>query len=93
MTTTSATPTNIHIHLTHADHPTRRTDKSRVVAALLAAFFGGFGIHKFYLGRPGMGLLYLVFVWTLIPTLVAICESWLYLLSSREEFHRKYVRA
>ena len=33
--------------------------KSRGVALLLCFFFGVFGAHYFYVGRPGMGLLYL----------------------------------
>ena len=33
--------------------------KSKGVALLLCFFFGTFGAHYFYVGRPGMGLLYL----------------------------------
>jgi len=33
--------------------------KSTVVAYLLWFFLGGAGAHKFYLGRPGLGLLYI----------------------------------
>ena len=33
--------------------------KSRGVALLLCFFFGIFGAHYFYVGRPGMGVLYL----------------------------------
>ncbi|WP_218966776.1 TM2 domain-containing protein [Snodgrassella alvi] len=35
--------------------------KSRIVAALLAFFLGGLGIHKFYLNQNLQGILYLVF--------------------------------
>jgi hypothetical protein len=38
---------------------THCSPKSRLVALLLCFFFGGFGFHKFYLGRVGMGILYL----------------------------------
>lgn len=33
--------------------------KSQLVALLLCIFLGGLGIHRFYLGYTGMGLLYL----------------------------------
>ncbi len=64
--------------------------KSRIVAALLAFFLGGFGIHKFYLGKTGLGVLYLVFFWTFIPAIVAFLEFILLLIMSDEEFNRKY---
>ncbi|MEZ4462632.1 MAG: TM2 domain-containing protein [bacterium] len=35
--------------------------KDKTTAFLLAWFLGGFGIHKFYLGENGAGLLYLLF--------------------------------
>ena len=47
---------------------------NRTVAILLALFLGGFGAHKFYLGKPGMGILYLVFCWTFIPGFIALIE-------------------
>lgn len=64
--------------------------KSRVAAALLAFFLGGFGVHKFYLGRIGQGFLYLIFCWTFIPSLIAFIEFIIYLCSSDEEFAKKY---
>lgn len=64
--------------------------KNRVIAALLAFFIGGFGIHKFYLGQIGQGIVYLLFFWTVIPFVVAFVESILYLLMSDQEFNRKY---
>lgn len=33
--------------------------KSKIAAGLLAIFLGGLGIHKFYLGYPGAGVLFL----------------------------------
>lgn len=65
-------------------------DKNRIVAALLAFFLGGFGAHKFYLGKIGQGILYLVFCWTLIPSFIAFIEFIIYLCNSDEEFARKY---
>ena len=36
------------------------SDKSKVVAALLSFFLGALGIHRFYLGRIGSGIVMLV---------------------------------
>ena len=63
--------------------------KSKVTAGVLALLLGGFGIHKFYLGKIGMGILYLVFCWTYIPALVSFVEGIIYLCSSDENFSRK----
>lgn len=64
--------------------------KNRIVAALLAFFLGGFGAHKFYLGRIGWGIIYLLLCWTFIPSIVAFIEFIIYLCTSDEEFTRKY---
>jgi TM2 domain-containing membrane protein YozV len=58
--------------------------KSRTVAAALAIILGSLGIHKFYMGKVGQGILYLVFFWTYIPGLVGWIEGILYLLKSDE---------
>ncbi|AJJ25975.1 TPA: NINE protein [Yersinia enterocolitica] len=65
-------------------------ERNRVVAALLAFFLGGFGAHKFYLGKIGQGFLYLIFCWTFIPSIIAFIEFIIYLCNSDEEFARKY---
>lgn len=66
------------------------SSKSRISAALLAFFLGGFGVHKFYLGKIGQGFLYLIFCWTFIPSIVAFIEFIIYLCTSDEDFARKY---
>jgi ribosomal protein L40E len=58
----------------------------RIAAALFAIFLGTFGVHKFYLGKVGMGVLYLLFFWTGIPTLVGIIEGIIYLTKSDDAF-------
>jgi TM2 domain-containing membrane protein YozV len=50
--------------------------KDQTSTILLAAFLGDFGIHRFYLGQPLAGLLYLVFFWTGIPGIVASIEAY-----------------
>lgn len=64
--------------------------KSRVVAVALAWLLGAFGAHKFYLGQPIWGLIYLVFFWTGIPMLLGLIEGIGYLLTSDAEFARRY---
>ena len=64
--------------------------KSRVVAAILAFVLGGIGVHKFYLGQIGWGIIYLLFSWTFIPFLVSLLEGVLYLLSTERAFALKY---
>jgi len=48
--------------------------KDEVVGVLLALFLGTFGAHHFYLRRPGLGILYCVFFWTGIPTVISFIE-------------------
>lgn len=64
--------------------------KSKVAAALFAILLGGLGIHKFYLGRVGWGILYILFCWTLIPAILGLIEGIIYLTMSDEAFARKY---
>lgn len=64
--------------------------KSKVAAGLLAIFLGGLGIHKFYLGKIGWGIIYLIFCWTYIPALLGFIEGIIYLCSSDESFQLKH---
>lgn len=71
---------------------TETTGKSKIAAGLLGIFLGGLGVHKFYLGKVGMGVLYLLFCWTFIPALIGFIEGIVYLCESDAEFARKYPR-
>ena len=64
--------------------------KSKSVAALLAFFLGGLGAHKFYLGSPLLGILYLIFCWTFAPAIIALIEAIMFLFMSDEDFNKKY---
>lgn len=48
---------------------------NKVGYVLLALLLGGFGAHKFYSGKTGLGILYIVFCWTFIPATVALVEA------------------
>lgn len=67
--------------------------KSRKIAALLA--FSGTvipisGFHKFYLGQPLWGIVYLVLGWTYIPQVASAIEGVWYLAQDRDEFDRNF---
>lgn len=65
---------------------------SRMATALFAILLGGLGAHKFYLGKPLLGLVYLIFFWTFIPMIVGIVEGLIYLSQTDREFTAKYAR-
>ena len=78
--------------------------KNKITAGVLAIILGGFGVHKFYLGYIGPGLINLlvntigIFVTIFmlcIPNLalyiIAAVEGILYLTKSDEEFEQTYV--
>lgn len=74
-----------------------KTDRNQIVAALLAFFLGIFGVHRFYLGRIGSGVVMLLLTCTFFG--VAITGIWAfvdfvrYLIMSEDEFARRYPRA
>ena len=47
---------------------------NKIIYCILAFFLGGIGVHKFYAGRIGTGILFLLFSWTLIPLLIALID-------------------
>lgn len=64
--------------------------KSKGIAALLAIFLGGIGIHKFYLDQAGWGIVYLLFCFTFIPALIGFIEGLNYATMSQEVFDSRY---
>ena len=69
--------------------------KSRVVAGVLGILLGTLGVHKFYLGYTGAGIMHLVLtvlvVAAPISAIVGLIEGILYLTKTDEEFHNVYV--
>ena len=69
--------------------PAAGAPKSRIVAGILGILIGGLGVHKFYLGKVGLGILYVLFFWTAIPAIIGFIEGIIYLVQSDEEFGSK----
>ncbi len=67
--------------------------KNKVVAAVLALAVGWIGVHKFYLGQSGMGIIYLLFSWTGIPAVIAFFECIFLLVMEDRVFDAKYNQA
>ena len=63
---------------------------NKVTAGVLGILLGGFGAHKFYLGQIGMGILYLVFCWTGIPSIIGLIEGIILLTMPDLDFAQKY---
>ncbi len=56
------------------------SDKDAMITLLLALFVGWFGIHSFYVGKIGTGILMLLTfglfgIWTLIDIIVIACGN------------------
>jgi TM2 domain-containing membrane protein YozV len=94
----------IYLALAGAGSSTTPGVKNKTAAGLLAIFLGGLGIHKFYLGYTGPGLVYLLvntigWVVTIfllgLPNIalgiIALIEGIIYLTKSDEEFEQTYV--
>lgn len=64
--------------------------KDKTVAALLAIFLGGFGIHKFYLGERNVAIVYLLLCWTSIPLFLGFLDCIGLLVMSEAAFNAKY---
>lgn len=65
-------------------------NKNKLAAGLFAILLGSLGIHKFYLGQIGWGIVYILFCWTGIPGVIGIIEGIIYLTMSDEAFCEKY---
>nr|WP_242045173.1 NINE protein [Anabaena catenula] len=66
--------------------------KSRSIAAILA-FSGTMtisGLHKFYLGQPLWGIVYVLLSWTPIPKVASAIEGVWYLAQDEEAFDRNF---
>jgi len=74
-------------------------EKNKYVAAILAFFFGIWGVHKFYLGKTNAGIIMLVMGtigWLLVLPGLLVCfiafiETIIYLVKSDQSFYEDYI--
>lgn len=66
--------------------------KRQSTAFWLAILLGSLGSHRFYLGQPRIGMVYLLFCWTLIPTVVSVFEGIVLVTMPQQEFNMRYNR-
>lgn len=64
--------------------------KNKTTAAILAFLLGGIGVHRFYLGQGGLGILYLLFCWTFIPLVISFVDFIIFLTMDEKAFNDKY---
>lgn len=64
---------------------------NKLIYILLALFLGEFGLHKFYSGKKGLGILYLVFCWTFIPGLIGFIEGVMAIFKSADQNGNFYI--
>lgn len=75
--------------------------KSKIAAGLLAIFLGALGIHKFYLGYTGPGIILLLcgtvgwlcfFIPPIIASIIGLIEGIIYLTKTDEQFELEYAQ-
>lgn len=67
-----------------------KNQKVAIVLALSGIVLPVSGLHKFYLGQPLWGALYLLLSWTPIPRVASAIEGLWYLAQQSSEFHQNF---
>ena len=66
--------------------------RRKVIQTILSMLLGTFGAHKFYQGKSFQGVLYALFCWTGLPTVISFVEGIRYMVMPMEDFYLQYVR-
>ena len=57
----------------------------------LCLFLGGIGVHKFYAGKWGQGILYASFCWTGLPVVCALIDLFVAMFKPADDQGCMYV--
>ena len=58
---------------------------NKIIYSVLSFFLGGLGVHKFFVNKTGLGIIYLLFCWTGIPGVIGIIEGILAILKPADK--------
>ena len=64
--------------------------ESSTFLAFISIFFGGIGLHKAYLGKNLTFVMYFMFCWTLIPSVLCVVDAVKLMSMSDREFNLLY---
>ena len=64
--------------------------RNKTTAGLFALFLGWAGIHRFYLGQIGLGILYFFMMFFGVSLILGIIDAIVFFGMDEEEFNRKY---
>lgn len=66
--------------------------KDKNIAGILSLFLGWLGIHRFYLGQAGLGIVYLLLFWTPVIWILSLIDAIAFFSMDQENFDYKYNR-
>ncbi len=64
--------------------------RNKTAAGFFALFLGWAGVHRFYLGQVGLGILYFILMFLGISLVLGLIDAIVFFTMDEQEFNRKY---